>query len=548
MTNPIRERLKGKRIIGIDLGTTKSGVAVFDEKVGRPVMLRDENGDDTIPSVVAWDRDAKDWIVGKRAKAVLEERPWDVAYSVKRFIGRPYSDRAVAAGRGTLTYALAGGDDEELLRDVVVRFGQDGAVHHTLDVPEISAKVLAQLRRTAAAALGVPLEEVTHAVVTVPAYFDMRQRKATQLAGQIAGLEVEAILHEPTAAALSHGDDLVGTDERTILVYDLGGGTFDISLLDVSRDAHGFQFFTRLIDGNTLLGGDDIDAAIARLLEREIERTSGLGVRPDDARTRSRLRLAAERAKQELTSRSSTMVQLPQVDLGSGAPFDVAVELTRDQVDASAAPTLRRAREITERAVTRIAGLDWNEIHEVVLVGGQTLMPAVQRDVEALTGRQPRVSERPQTAIALGAAMYAHMLTMGSAGAEPSHVLTNTIALALGIRLADDSFRKIVEANVTVPHQSPEIGVMTTRDDQTEIIVEVLQGRHDATRADDCVSLGSIRMEVPPAPAGQNRYGVRFEVAANGTMTVTVTDPRRNRSEPLVIGDKALLVYREQPR
>jgi molecular chaperone DnaK len=415
-------------------------------------------------------------------------------------------------------------------------------------VPEISAKVLARLRRTAATALGVPLDEVTHAVVTVPAYFDMRQRKATQLAGQIAGLDVEAILHEPTAAALSHGDDLVSAEERTILVYDLGGGTFDISLLDVSRDAQGYQFFTRLIDGNTLLGGDDIDAAIARLLEREIERASGLGVRPDDARTRSRLRLAAERAKQELTSRPTATVQLPRLDLGSGAPFDVAVELTREQMEASAAPTLRRAREITERAVRRIAGLEWNEIHEVVLVGGQTLMPAVQRDVESLTGRRPRVSDRPQTAIALGAAMYAHMLTVGSAGAEPSHVLTNTIALALGIRLADDSFRKVVEANVTVPHQSPEIGVMTTRDDQTEIIVEVLQGRHDATRADDCVSLGSIRMEVPPAPAGQNRYGVRFEVAANGTMTVTVTDPRRNRSEPLVVGDKALLVYRERPR
>ena len=548
MTNPIHDRLKGKLIIGIDLGTTKSGVAVFDEKAGRPVMLRDENGDDTIPLVVAWDRDAKDWIVGKPAKAVLEERPWDVAYSVKRFIGRPFSDRAVAAGRGTITYALAGGDDDELLRDVVVRFGQEGAVHHTLDVPEVSAKVLMRLRLTAAAALGLPLDDVKHAVVTVPAYFDMRQRKATQLAGQIAGLEVEAILHEPTAAALSHGDDLVAANERTILVYDLGGGTFDISLLDVSRDAHGYQFFTRLIDGNTLLGGDDIDAAIARLIEREVERTSGVGVRPDDALTRSRLRLAAERAKQELTSRPAATVRLSQLDLGSGAPFDFEIELTREQAETCAAPTLRRAREITERAVTRIAGLAWEEIHEVVLVGGQTLMPALQRDVEAFAGKKPRVSERPQTAIALGAAMYAHMLSAGSAGAEPSHVLTNTIALALGIRLADDSFRKIVDANVTVPHQSQEIGVMTTRDDQTEIVVEVLQGRHDATRADDCVSLGSIRMEVPPAPAGQNRYGVRFEVAGNGTMTVTVADPRRNRSEPLVIGDKALLVYREKPR
>jgi molecular chaperone DnaK len=547
MTNPLRDELKGKLIIGIDLGTTKSGVAVYSEAEGRPVMLRDENGDDTIPSVVAWDRDRKEWLVGKPAKAVLEERPWDVAYSVKRFIGRPFSDRAVAAGRANITYALAGGDNDDLLRNVVVRFGEEGAVHQSLDVPEISAKVLARLRLTAANALGLPLEDVKHAVITVPAYFDMRQRMATQLAGKLAGLEVEAILHEPTAAALAHGDELLGPDERTILVYDLGGGTFDIALLDVSRDAHGYQFFTQIIDGNTQLGGDDIDAALVQMLEHEIEQRTGQIVRADDSRTRSRLRLAAERAKQELTIAMATTVVLQQLDLGSSAPFDITIPVTREQMEASAAPTLKRARDITERAVRKIAGLAWEGIHEVVLVGGQTQMPVVQRDVAAFTGKTPRVSDRPQTAIALGAAAYAHMLSLGKAKFE-QHALTNTIALALGIRLSNDAFRKIVDANVTVPHQSQEISVTTTEDKQRQIVVEVLQGRHDATRAEECVSLGSIQMEVPPAPARQNRYGVRFEVAANGTMTVTVTDPRLNRSEPLVIGDKALLVYREKAR
>jgi molecular chaperone DnaK len=547
MTTPLRDELKDKLIIGIDLGTTKSGVAVFSKAEGRPVMLRDERGDDTIPSVVAWDRDKKEWLVGRPAKAVLEERPWDVAYSVKRFIGRPFSDRAVASGRANVTYAVVGGGDDDLLRDIVVRFGQEGAVQQSLDVPEISARILARLRLTAANALGLPLDHVRHAVVTVPAYFDMRQRMATQLAGKLAGLEVEAILHEPTAAALAHGDELLGPEERTILVYDLGGGTFDISLLDVSRDAQGYQFFTRVIDGNTQLGGDDIDAAVAEMFEREIERRSGQIVRVDDSRTRSRLRLAAERAKQDLTNVPATTVTLPHLELGSSAPFDVTIDVTREQMEASAAPTIKRAREITERAVRSIAGLDWQDVHDVVLVGGQTQMPAVQRDVAEFTGKVPRVSDRPQTAIALGAAAYAHMLSLGKAKFE-QHALTNTIALALGIRLADDSFRRIVDANVTVPHQSQEIGVMTTHDDQTQIVVEVLQGRYDVARAEDCVSLGSIRMEVPPAPAGQNRYGVRFEVAANGTMTVTVTDPRRNRSEPLVIGDRALLVYREKPR
>ncbi|MEP6690895.1 MAG: Hsp70 family protein, partial [Gemmatimonadaceae bacterium] len=283
--------------------------------------------------------------------------------------------------------------------------------------------------------------------------------------------------------------------------------------------------------------------AISSMLEREIERSTGEVVRPNDALTRSRLRLAAERAKQALTLAATTTVALPQLDLGSRTPFDVSFDVTREQMEACAAPTIARARAITERAVTQIAGLDWSEIDEVVLVGGQTQMPAVQRDVAAFTGKAPKVSDRPQTAIALGAAVYARILSQGAAKFA-EQALTNTIALALGIRLADGSFRKIVNANVTIPHHSPDISVMTTNDNQTEIMVEVLQGRDDVTRAEDCVSLGSIRMEVPPAPAGQNRYGVQFDVEANGTMTVTVTDPRRNRSEPLTIGDKALVVYR----
>jgi molecular chaperone DnaK len=536
--------LKGQLIIGIDLGTTKSGVAVWDAAAGKPVMLRDENGDDIIPSVVAWDRDANDWVVGKPAKAILEQRPWDVAYSVKRFIGRSFSDRAVGSNRDNVTYGMTGGTGEDLRRDVIVRFGQEGAVHHELDIPQISAKVLARLRATAARALNRPLQDIKHAVVTVPAYFDMRQRMATQYAAELAGLEVRTILNEPTAAALSHGDDILSTEERTILVYDLGGGTFDISLLDVSRDEYGYQFFTRLIDGNTQLGGDDIDSAIAQMLAREIGRQTGEIVRPDDPRTRSRLRLAAERAKQALTAESATTVTLEDLDLGSRTPFTVSIDVSREEMEACAAPVVNRAREITERAVTRIADLKWGEIHEVVLVGGQTLMPSIQRDVAQFTGKNPRVSDRPQTAIALGAAVYAHMLSLGRAKFE-QHALTNTIALALGVRMTNGAFKKIVHANATVPHRSAEEPVTTVRDDQTEIIVEVLQGREDATRAEDCVSLGTLRMAVPPAVAGQNRYDVRFDVDSNGIMTATVTDPQRRLSESLTIGDRTLSVFRE---
>ncbi|MEP6831888.1 MAG: Hsp70 family protein [Gemmatimonas sp.] len=544
MTDNLQDELKGQLIIGIDLGTTKSGVAVYSEAEGKPVMLRDENGDDTIPSIVAWDTATNDWLVGKPAKAVLETRPWDVAYSVKRFIGRAFSDSAVATGRNSVTYAITGGGGTDLLRDVQVRFGEGNAVHHTLSVPEISAKVLARLRQTAARALNLPLEAVTYAVITIPAYFDMRQRMATRLAGQLAGLDVRAILHEPTAAALAHGDELLAADERTILVYDLGGGTFDITLLDVKRDEQGYQFFTRLIDGNTQLGGDDIDADIARLITQRVEQFSGDQVQQDDVRTRSRLRLAAERAKQALTTEESCTFTLKDVDLGSRAPFDVAVTITRAEMDACAQRTIKRAHDITERAVRQIDGIEWSEIHDVVLVGGQTQMPAIQRDVAELTGKKPHVSDRPQTAIALGAAKFAHMLSLGSARFE-QHALTSAIALALGIRLHDNKFFKLVNANVNVPHQSQETEIKTIKDDQTEIVVEILQGRQDATQADECVSLGSIRMEVPPAPAGQNRYTVRFNVAADGTMTVLVTDPRRNRSEDLTVGDTSLVVFRE---
>ena len=538
------EQLEGKLIIGIDLGTTKSGVAVWDEAQGKAVLVADENGDDIIPSVVAWDRDANDWLVGKPAKALLAERPWDVAFSVKRFIGRAFSDRAVSAERANVTYGLVGGAGSgELLSDVVVQFGRDAAGQQQLDVPAISAKVLGQLRRTAAAALGRPLEEVVHAVVTVPAYFNLLQRKATVRAGELAGLHVVDILNEPTAAALAHGDLLLKHGQRRVLVYDLGGGTFDISLLDVTSDPIGYLFDTVLIDGNTHLGGDDIDMAVSRHIAAEIERRYGHPVRSDDVLTRARIRLAAERAKILLTEADRTTIALERLELGSATPFDVSIELTREQLDACAASVLQRASSITERAIRTIAGLDWSQVDEIVLVGGQTRMPAVQRSVAELTGKTPIVSERPQTAVALGAATYGHILSRGREKFQ-QNALTNVIALALGIRTNEDTFRKIVDANAAVPHKSREFPVTTLRDDQTEIEVEVFQGPADATTVDQCIRLSSVRMEVPPAPARQFRYDVSFEVQSDGTVRVTVTDPRRRRSESLDIGERDIVVYK----
>jgi molecular chaperone DnaK len=544
----VRDRLEGELILGIDLGTTNSGIAVWDPELGRPRMLLDPEGQWLVPSIVAWDGRRREWTVGREAELIRREKPGRAAYSIKRLVGRRFHEPCVRLGLPGLPFKVIaqGGDDP--LRELAIEFDdRDPSDPIRLTPPEVSAKVLSRLRAIAADGLGRALEQVKYAVITVPAYFNMLQRRATRLAGELAGFEVVDIIDEPTAAALAYGDSVLSREERRVLIFDLGGGTFDVSLLAVRRDEVGYVFSAEAVDGDTTLGGDDIDASVARWLAGEIEKRFGRPIRPDDHVTRDQLRRAAEKAKIALSTHEVATIDLQSLDLGRGAPFDARIELTRGQLEACARELLRRARTITRRVVEDVAELTWDAIHEVILVGGQTLMPAVQREVEELTGRRPRVNDRPQVAVALGAAEYAHILSLGRER-FPENALINVIALPLGIRLDNETFKPLVPANATVPHVSRPYPVTTMEDNQTSIHVEVLQGPRGATRADECVVLGSIDMEVPPAPARVLKFEVQFDVQSDSTMRVEVADVQRDRRETIdIVLNKDVIAWRDQP-
>jgi molecular chaperone DnaK len=537
------DTLQGKLIIGIDLGTTKSAVSVWDETQGRVVMLPNSSGKEWTPSLVGWDRAGSRWLVGDEAKSLFKQRPSDVVYSIKRFIGRWFTDPEVIKNYRKMTYNLVTGGGKEQLEDIVVDFGQDLSAPPRQSAPEISARVLKSLRQDAAAALKLPLEEVKYAVITVPAYFNVLQRKATARAGRMAGLEVVDILNEPTAAALSYNDRL-RPEEKRILVYDLGGGTFDISLIEAQRDDDGYIFYTRIVDGDTHLGGDDIDARLVEWIKNEILQRYQETVRGDDDIANTQLRLAAERAKVQLGQLERVPLAVT-LDLGRRAPFLAEIEITRAVLNECATEVISRARQITERAVKQIAGLNWDDIDEVLLVGGQTLMPAIQQDVENLTGSNPHVSERPQLAIALGAGEYAHILSLGE---EKFHqnTLINVIALPLGVRERENDFVPLVKANVAVPHTSQPYFATNPEDNQTSIRVEVLQGSRDATRADQCVPLGALEMAVLPRPARSHKFEIVLDVKSDGTMKVIVTDKHSNRSETQDIVETKTVRYAQQ--
>jgi molecular chaperone DnaK len=540
-----RRRTEGAElVIGIDLGTTNSIAAVWDRRSGRVVPLGDAEGRFLMPSMVGWDAEAENWAVGREAEMLSRRRPQAVAYSIKRYIGRSFSDVEVTSGRTEVSYELIPGNDPEGLEDVVVELVTDEHdARIRLTAPQVSAKVLAKLRENAALVIGVPEETLRHAVITVPAYFNLPQRKATIRAGHLAGFEAIEILNEPTAAALVSAQDLLGPEPKRMLIYDLGGGTFDVSLVEASRDQVGYVFDTLVLHGDTRLGGDDIDVSVAGWLASQLQQRFRLDVPSDDRTSWEALRRSAEHAKVRLSTRESYTVDLAGLTQ-SAALSDAQIELDRSQLDACAAGVLQRTERIVRTAVEEIAELTWDEVDEVILVGGQTLMPAVQRSVEKVTGRKPRVSDQPQLAVALGAAEYAHTLSLGGKRFQ-ERTLINALALALGIQLDDNTFKPLVEANRTLPTRSVPFSVTTIEDNQASIKVKVLQGPHGATRADECKLLGTLEMEVPAAPKGEPRFEVVFEVHDDATMTVILNDTGRDRSEKREIaGSRRMLAWR----
>ena len=551
------DEYKDKLIIGIDLGTTNSGVSTYNAQSDKVEMLRDVEGKTLTPSVVGWVSDDDTWLMGHAAEALAETNPTAVAYSIKRYIGRWFTAPEVLYSYRDLNYKLESGGGKDQLQDIVVNFGYDKEFKSMRQTaPQISAKVLAKLRADAAAALFLDLpaeealEKVKYAVITVPAYFGALQRRATILAGKLAGLEVVDILNEPTAAALAYRDQVLDEDgERRILVYDLGGGTFDISLLEISADESGYLFYTRVVDGDTRLGGDDIDNSLVRWLAGQLEEQYGQQMRADDMVTRERLRHAAETAKIALSNQESYTIVLPDLDLGARAPFVAEIEITREQLEKCAAPVIERTRKIVCRAMETVANLTWEEIDEVLLVGGQTLMPAIQRSVAKLTGHPPRVIDRPQEAVSLGAGEYANILSRGQDKFE-ENALINVIALPLGIHLPTEerSFGCQVEANSQVPYRSAPYAVTTTENDQRRIDVRIMQGRQrDTTKAEDADLLGTLSMEILPAPKGVPKFNVEFDVQSDGTLRVLVTDVRSNQPpKSLDILETSVTVWRDQ--
>ena len=491
--------------IGIDLGTTNSCVAVLEG--GDPVVLTNSEGERTTPSVVAFDRRSGERLVGQLARRQAVTNPDRTIYSIKRFMGRRHSDVKEEASRvGYEVKSGSGGD---------VRVEVGGKEYSP---PEISAMILQKLKRDAEEYLG---EEVTEAVITVPAYFEDAQRQATKDAGRIAGLDVKRIINEPTAAALAYGLDK--EQDQTILVFDLGGGTFDVSILELGDGV----FEVKATSGNNHLGGDDFDAKVVEWMVSEFKKAEGIDLSKDKMAAQ-RLVEAAEKAKRELSSTTSTSINLPFITADQNGPKHLDLTLTRaqfnnltaDLVEATAGP-VRRAMED--------AGLKSGEVDQVILVGGSTRIPAVQEQVKEITGKEPHKGINPDEVVAIGAAIQAGVL----AGEVKDVLLLDVTPLSLGIETKGGVFTKLIERNTTIPTRKAE--VFTTADDnQNSVEIKVYQGEREIAAYNKLI--GNFQLVgIPPAPRGVPQIEVSFDIDANGIVNVGAKDLGTGKEQRITI-------------